>query len=88
MEVVSGVERNNPEADDERPNGKDPFANGAIVMGEGRGLANAENLPAEADGHENDTDREGEPSQGHGTPFYPIQGRCGKRKVRLTGSCD
>jgi hypothetical protein len=82
MEEASSREGDNPEGHDERPNGEDPFANGPVVMGEGGGLADAEDLAAKADGHEDDANREGEPSQGHGLPFYPNPDRCGKREVR------
>jgi hypothetical protein len=78
---MGSPEGDNPEADDERPDGEDPFTDGAVVRGEGGGLADAEDLAAEADGHEDNADGEGKPGQVHGISFYPNKHRCGKREA-------
>jgi hypothetical protein len=82
MEVVSGGEGDNPQGDHQRPDGKNPFADGTVVVSEGRGFANSEDLAAKANGHEHDAERESEPGQRHGLSFYPNRDRCEKRKVR------
>jgi hypothetical protein len=85
LEVLRGVESDDPEADHERAHGENPFTDGAVVNGEGGGLAHAEDLAPEADGHEDDAERESEPGESHGLSFYPNQHRCGKREVRAGG---
>jgi hypothetical protein len=69
MEVVSGGEGDGPQTDDDGADGEDPVAGVAIGGGEGRRLANAENLAADADGHEENAEDEGGPD--HGFTFVP-----------------
>jgi hypothetical protein len=73
MEVLRGGEGDDPKARDKRPDGEDPFADGAVVNGEGGALADAEDLAAKTDGHEDDANREGEPGQGHWDTFLPYR---------------
>ena len=68
-EIVRGGEGDNPEANHQGSDGQDPFADGAIVVGEFGGFEDSEDLPAEANGHEQDADSECEP--GHGVAFVP-----------------
>ena len=69
MEEMSGGDRDDPEADDERADGEDPAAHGPVVGSKGGRLAGAENLAADADGHEESAEDEGGPS--HGLTFVP-----------------
>jgi hypothetical protein len=71
MKVMSGGDRDNPEADDEGADGDDPATCGAVMGGEGGGLAGAENLAADTDGHEENAEDEGGPS--HGLTFVPYR---------------
>lgn len=80
MEEVSSGEGDNPENNHKRPDGKDPFAHWPVVMGEGGGLADAEDLSAKANGHEDDADSEGEPGQSHGISFTPTSIDAGRGK--------
>ncbi len=64
MEEVSGRNGDNPEADDERPDGEDPVAGAAVLRGEGGGFAGAKNLAADADGHQESAKDESDPSHG------------------------
>ena len=68
-EEVSGREGNDPKTDDERADGEDPVARVAILGGEGGGFTNAEDLAADANGHEESAEDEGGPS--HGLTFLP-----------------
>jgi hypothetical protein len=61
MEKMSGGEGNYPQSNDERSDSENPFADGPVVVGEGRRFANPEDLAAKADGYEHDAEREGEP---------------------------
>lgn len=72
MEELCGGESDDPEAGDERAHGEHPFANGAVVGGQLGGFADAEDLAADANGHEENAEREGEPS--HGVTFVPYFG--------------
>jgi hypothetical protein len=69
MEEMSGGEGNDPEADDEGADGEDPATRGTVVGSQSGGLAGAENLAADADGHEESAEDEGGPS--HGLTFVP-----------------
>ena len=69
MEVVSGGKGDSPEADDEGSDSNDPFTDRAVLGTEGAGFADAEDLAAEADGHEDDAEDEGEPD--HNVTFVP-----------------
>lgn len=69
MEEVGGGEGDDPETDDEGADGEDPIAGAAVVGGEGRGFANAENLAADTDGHKESAEDEGDPS--HSFTFLP-----------------
>lgn len=83
MQVMSGGDRDDPEADDEGADGEDPAAHGTVVGSKGRGLASAENLAADADGHQESAEDEGGP--GHGLNLCTLlivdAGR-GRRQVR------
>jgi hypothetical protein len=61
---VSCGKRDGPEADDKTTDGKDPVAGMAVLGSESRGFAGAENLAADADGHEEGAEDEGGPSHG------------------------
>lgn len=80
MEDVSGGEGDDPEPGDEAADGDDPFAGGAVVGGEGSSLMRSENLPTEADDHEQDAEGESEPC--HGLLMYRIRCTTGKREIR------
>ena len=80
MEDVSGGEGDDPESDDNAADGDDPVTGGAVVGSELGGLADAEHLSAEADGHEERAESEGEPC--HGLPMYRIGCAVVKRKIR------
>jgi len=69
MEVVGGGKGDDPESGDEGAYGEDPFADGAVVGGEGGGFAGAEDLATESNGHQQSAENEGEP--GHGVTFVP-----------------
>jgi len=69
MEEAGGGEGDNPEADHERADGEDPFADVAVGGGEGGGFVGAEDLAADADGHEQSAEDEGDP--GHGFIVLP-----------------
>lgn len=66
---MGGGEGDNPEADDKGADGEDPAAHGPVVGSKGGRLAGAENLAADADGHEESAEDEGGPS--HGLTFVP-----------------
>lgn len=83
VQDVRRREGNNPQSDDQRADGEDPLAGGAIMGGEARRLADTEDLPADSDGHQKGTENEREPS--HGVPLYPIQDGCGKRQSGGSG---
>lgn len=68
-EEVSGGEGNDPETDDQRADSEDPVARVAILGGERGGFTNAEDLAANANGHEESAEDEGGPS--HGLTFLP-----------------
>ncbi len=69
MEEAGGGEGDNPKADDERADGEDPVARVAIGGCESGRLAGAEDLAADADGHEENAEDEGGPD--HGLTFLP-----------------
>ena len=81
MEDVSGGEGDDPESDDNAADGDDPVTGGAVVGSELGGLADAEHLSAETDGHEERAESEGEPC--HGLPMYRIGCAVVKRKIRV-----
>lgn len=66
---MGGGVSDNPEADDEGADRKDPAAGGPVLDGEGVGFAGAEDLAANADGHEDNAEDEGDPD--HGSTFLP-----------------
>lgn len=68
-EEVGGRESDDPESDDEGANSEDPFADGAVGGSQSGRFASAENLAADADGHEESAEDEGDPS--HGLTFVP-----------------
>lgn len=70
MEVVGGGERDDPEAEDERADGENPFADRAVVVGEPGRFADAKDLAGQANDHEEDADGESDPCHGHGICFY------------------
>ncbi len=69
MKEAGGGEGNNPKADDEGADGEDPVARVAIGGCESGGFMGAENLAADADGHEENAEDEGGPD--HGLTFLP-----------------
>lgn len=64
MEITGSGQSNDPQANHQGANGEDPVARMAILGGEGRGFAGAEDLAANADGHEQCAEDEGNPSHG------------------------
>ncbi len=64
MEEVGSGEGDDPETDDQAADGDDPAAGGAVVGGKGGRLADAEDLAADANHHEESAEDEGEPSHG------------------------
>jgi len=64
MEVASSRQSNDPKANHQGANGEDPVARIAILGDEGLGFAGAENLAADADGHEQSAEDESNPSHG------------------------
>lgn len=80
MEDVRGGEGDDPEADDQAADGDDPFTGGAVMDAEGRGFMGAEELPPEADDHEQNAESKGEPC--HTLLMYRMTCRVGKRQMR------
>jgi hypothetical protein len=64
MEVASGRQGDNPEANHQRANGEDPVAGVAILGCEGRGFTGSENLAADADARQEGAEDESDPSHG------------------------
>jgi hypothetical protein len=69
MEEVGGGEGDGPEGDDERTDGEDPVTGVAVLGGKGGGFADAKDLAADADGHQENAEDEGDPD--HGFIFLP-----------------
>jgi hypothetical protein len=69
MKEAGSGKGNGPEADNKGADGEDPVADAAVAGGKGGGFAGAENLAADADGHEESAEDEGGP--GHGLTFLP-----------------
>lgn len=69
MEVMGGGEGDDPEADDDGANGENPAAGRPVVGSESGGFASAKDLTADADGHEDDAEDEGNPD--HSFTFLP-----------------
>lgn len=72
VEELSGRESDDPKPGDQGANGKDPFADGAVVGGQGGGFAGAEDLTTQTNGHQQGGENEGEP--GHSVTFVPYLG--------------
>jgi hypothetical protein len=69
MEEAGGGKGHSPEPDHKGADGEDPFADVAIRGGEGGRFTGAEDLAADADGHEENAEDEGDP--GHGFIVLP-----------------
>jgi hypothetical protein len=69
VEVMGSREGDNPQADDEGTDGEDPATRRTVVGSESGGFTGAENLAADADGHEHDAEDESGPY--HGFPLSP-----------------
>jgi hypothetical protein len=69
MEEVSSGEGDGPEGNDERTDSEDPVTRVAILGCEGGGFTGAEDLAADADGHQKSAEDEGGPS--HSFLFVP-----------------
>lgn len=76
MNEMRSRECDDPQTDDKAADGKDPSARGAVMHGQGRRFAGAEDLAADANAHEKSAENEGEPR--HNLPFYSIGHGCGK----------
>jgi hypothetical protein len=70
LKIMGGGKGDDPEADDEGTDGEDPFADGAVVVGEARGFADPKDLAGQANDHEEDADGESDPGHGHEICFY------------------
>jgi hypothetical protein len=64
MEEVGSGESDGPEGNDQRTDREDPVAGVPILGGERGGFADAEDLAADADGHEENAEDEGDPDHG------------------------
>lgn len=84
VQGMSGREGYDPQPHHEGPDGENPFAGRTIVDREAGGFTGAENLTADANGHEKNAEDESKPD--HGDPLYPIRGGCGKRQCEVAGS--
>lgn len=69
VEEMSSGQGDNPQADNEGADGENPVAGMAILGSEGGGFASAENLAAEADGHQQNAEEQSGPR--HGLTFVP-----------------
>jgi len=69
MQEARRREGDDPETDDQGADGEDPVADVAVLGGKSGGFTGAENLAADADGHEENAENEGDPS--HGLTFLP-----------------
>jgi hypothetical protein len=69
MEDMGGGEGDDPEPDNEGSDRDDPSARRPIMGSEAGGFANAENLAADANGHQENAEDEGDPD--HGPSFVP-----------------
>lgn len=83
MDDVGGRKRDDPKPHDQAADRENPSACGTVVQGQGGRLTGAEDLAANADGHQKSAKNEGEPR--HGVPLYPNFYRCGKRQGRPFG---
>ena len=83
MDDVGGRKRDDPEPDDQAADRENPSACGTVVQGQAGRLTGAEDLAANADGHQESAKNEGEPR--HGVPLYPNFYRCGKGQGRPFG---
>lgn len=69
MQEMSSGERDNPKADDQGTHGQNPAPRGAVMSGKAGRFAGAENLAADADGHQKCAEDKGGPR--HGLTFVP-----------------